>query len=126
MKHENTPLDRTKLLIDSLGWELNIKDVTRLQARCIKKGHRCRLKYVTKALNELKEQAKSRLVINECPIADIEGDEVPELKSLGQTLYELHVSAKSWTEITEETGQKAPWVKASKYAKENELPYPAR
>jgi hypothetical protein len=59
-----------------------------------------------------------------------EGDVPEELRkeliSAPEDLYLLHKEGKSWEEITQITGAKKPWVKASRYAKDNGFEYPIK
>lgn len=44
----------------------------------------------------------------------------------GEDLYGFHKDGLSWAEIEELTGVKKPWVKASKFARDNDFEYPCK
>lgn len=53
-----TPLEKTKILTDAMGWEFNLSSVEKYKARCIKKGFKARLKYVSAAWGILKTESE--------------------------------------------------------------------
>ena len=62
-----TPLEKTKILTDAMGWEFNLSSVEKYKARCIKMGFKARLKYVHEAWKILKSQPNAYEVCEEAP-----------------------------------------------------------
>jgi hypothetical protein len=129
--------NRVQNLINAYGLESTREGVQALLDLCIKKNHKCRAKYVSKELKRLEKQEVEvtkeefkKIYPNDEKTHKWEGDVPEELRkeliSAPEDLYLLHKEGKSWEEITQITGAKKPWVKASRYAKDNGFEYPIK
>lgn len=95
-----------------------------------KTGATARIKLLESRLKALSspEEVDTQEEVEEVPAGAIDetesnlgGPSFDELNEEGQILrlLELKESGKSWAEVTEETGVKAPWMKIKAYQKKN-------
>ena len=81
----------------------------------------------TEAHNMVSSLRERLEVLGESPLIEESPENEPEAVLAkkeydSKALYEMKEAGMTWKEVTEATGVKTPWVKASIYRKENDLP----
>lgn len=128
---------RVEALLVALNFTKDKNGVQKLLNRCIKKKHLNRVKYVKKELARISlepdvvtpKPARVSEILEDLNMPPLTKDQLMMRVfdgdgATGEELYKCYVDGLNSKEISKISGQKAPWVKAARYAKQNGLEYP--